>query len=214
MTNRVEEDVPARRLELINKSASPNWAKEYLAAAEVYDFSQDPDDYKVTRQSKATIAGLLIPVSPLDYGKLSDLFTLYTSAFQHYHNGGAQADTPPDLSRLTGVMRSLIEKSTNRYEEEILDFKYISIDPRDYTIFTAPHVDVPVVCIHTRPERCWFLGILKFAGALGLSLGRMRVMRPDDNGMYPVTIRTKWRALTNKVKQEEVRDAYRRLIQD
>ncbi|KKM71693.1 hypothetical protein LCGC14_1427990, partial [marine sediment metagenome] len=44
------------------------------------------------------------------------------------------------------------------------------------------------------------------------SLGRMRVMRPTDQGVYPVTIRTKWRALTNKVKQEEVRDAYRRLI--
>ncbi len=190
-----------------------NWSKEYLATSEVYDFSQDPDDYRVTRQSKVTIGGLLIPVSPLDYGKLSDLFTLYAMAFQHYRNGGSQSDTPQDLGRLSGTMRALIEKSTNRFEEEIPEFKYVSIDPRDYTIFTAPNVDVPVVCIHTRPERCWFLGVMRFEGALGLSLGRMRVMKPTEAGTFEVKLRTKWRALTNKVKQEEVRDAYQRLIQ-
>ena len=184
------------------------WAKEYLATSEVYDFSQDPDDYRVTRQSKVTIGGLLIPVSPLDYGKLSDLFTLYRDAFTYYRNGG----TTPYSNRITGTMRALIEKASNRAEETVTDFKYISIDPRDYTIFTAPNVDMPVVCIHTRPERCWFLGVMRFEGALGLSLGRLRVMKPTDKGVYPITLRTKWRALTNKVKQEEVRDAYQRLV--
>jgi hypothetical protein len=106
----------------------------------------------------------------------------------------------------------MLKRAASRTTENP-DFTYISVDPRDYTIFTAPHVELPIISIHTRPERCWFLGIITFEGALGLSLGRMRVMRPTDKGMYPVTIRTKWRALTNKVKQEEVRDAYQRLIQ-
>jgi hypothetical protein len=193
-----------------------DWAKEYLAAAKVYDFSQDPDDFRVTRQSKVTIGGLLVPVSEDDRQRLDRLNLHYRVLFR-YFRARAQFTSSrgvPALASglsLTATMQAMLQRSASRAEEEP-DFSYISIDPRDYTIFTSPHVPVPVVCIHTRPERCWFLGVLRFEGALGLSLGRMRVMRPNENGMYPVTIRTKWRALTNKVKQEEVRDAYRRLI--
>ena len=186
------------------------WAEEYLAASQVTDMAKDPDDYRVTRQSEVSIGGLLVPVSLTgeDRATLGVLFRDYHRAYQMHCQG--LHDTNP---RLTATMRAMMERAVARNDGPIPGFDYISIDPRDYTIFSSLHVDVPVVCIHTRPERCWFLGILKFESALGLSLGRMRVMRPNDKGMYPVTIRTKWRALTNKVKQEEVRDAYRRLLQ-
>ena len=186
-----------------------NWADEYLAASQVTDMAKDPDDYRVTRQSKVTIGGLLVPVGDTDRRRLTRLFDAYGMAHRLYTKG----DFNPSGGMLTATMHALVKRAASRSNGSPEGWTYISIDPRDYTIYTAPHVDVPIVCIHTRPERCWFLGILRFEGALGLSLGRMRVMRPNDKGMYPVTIRTKWRALTNKVKQEEVRDAYRRLIQ-
>ena len=190
-----------------------NWADEYLAASQVTDMAKDPDDYRVTRQSKVTIGGLLVPVNYIDRVRLEKLFNEYELVAGLHARDLHQEARDAAGYALTATMQRMMERSAARTKDEDPDFKYISIDPRDYTIFNAPHVDVPVVCIHTRPDRCWFLGILKFEGALGLSLGRMRVMRPNDKGMYPVTIRTKWRALTNKVKQEEVRDAYRRLIQ-
>ena len=191
-----------------------NWAAEYLAAAQVTDMAKDPDDYRVTRQSKVTIRGLLVPVgqraTTLSYDHpLDRLFNLCGVAFEYYRSAAVD---PRRFRDLTATMKAAVKRAAAR-SAATPDFNYISIDPRDYTIFSAPHVEVPVVCIHTRPERCWFLGVLRFEGALGLSLGRMRVMRSTDKGVYPVTIRTKWRALTNKVKQEEVRDAYRRLIQ-
>jgi len=190
----------------------PDWASEYQAAFPVIDLARDPDDFRVTRQSKVTIGGLLVPVTPWDRSRLDKLYELYAGAFDYYRRGGHD---PRGFGGLTATMQAMIERSAIRArfrDEVLLASEWISIDPRDYTVFEAPQVETPVVCIHTRPERCWFLGILKFESALGLSLGRMRVMRPTDKGMYPVKIRTNWRALTNKVKQEEVRDAYQRLI--
>ena len=194
------------------------WAREYLAAAQVTDLARDPNDYRVTRQSAVTINGLLVPVSAGEYWRIKALFKDYGAAFSDNYMHGQYTQK---FTGLTATMQVLIARAARRgigkkdlkAGAESFGFHYISIDPRDYTLFTAPHVDVPVVSIHTRPERCWFLGLLKLEGALGLSLGRMRVMRPTKQGVYPVTIRTKWRALTNKVKQEEVRDAYRRLTQ-
>lgn len=188
------------------------WAREYLAAALVTDMARDPDDYRVTRQSKVTIGGLLVPVSMEDGTMMSNLHRAYEQAFRYCRYGLWGSDQAWALPQLTGAMHKMIKQSATRTSEDVPDFSYISIDPQDYTVFTAPHVELPIISINTRPERCWFLGIIQFEGALGLSLGRMRVMRPNDKGMYPVTIRTKWRALTNKVKQEEVRDAYQRLI--
>ena len=184
------------------------WAEEYLAAAQVFDFDRDPDDYRVTRQSEVSIAGLLVPVGLMDSSRLDALFEEYKGAFRFFR----QAPEGRWLGPLTATMQVMLRRGAARAKGEP-DFSYISLDPRDYTTFSDPEIgDLTVIRINTRPERCWFLGILKFEGALGLSLGRMRVMRPTDQGVYPVTIRTKWRALTNKVKQEEVRDAYRRLI--
>ena len=184
------------------------WADEYLAATQVFDFAQDPDDYRVTRQSAVSIAGLLVPVAKVDGLRLGNLFVSYEEAFQL----NREARDTSGFHNLTATMQVMLRRGAAR-AKEIPDFNYISIDPRDYSTFSCPDIgDLTVISIHTRPERCWFLGILRFESALGLSLGRMRVMRPNDKGMYPVTIRTKWRALTNKVKQEEVRDAYRRLI--
>ena len=184
------------------------WADEYLAAARVTDLARDPDDFRVTRQSKATIGGLLVPVNKEAGRKLQSLFTAFELAFGLYQRGVFDSRNP----RLTATMEATLRRSASHTKDARPWFDYISLDPRDYTIFTAPDIPVPVVSIHTRPERCWFLGVLRFEGALGLSLGRLRVSRPTEQGVYPVTIRTKWRALTNKRKQEEVRDAYQRLI--
>ena len=189
----------------------PDWTNELLAAAQVVDLARDPDDFRVTRQSKVTIGGLLVPVSDLDGAGLDFLFGLYAGTYNYYRRGGTD---PRGYGGITATMEAMMKRSAARFKGVPPDFSYISIDPRDYTTFSAPDIgDLTVISIHTRPERCWFLGILKFESALGLSLGRMRVMRPTDKGLYPVTIRSNWRALTNKVKQEEVRDAYRRLIQ-
>ena len=190
--------------------SGPDWAAEYLAARQVADLARDPDDFRVTRQSAVTVSGLLMSVSVTDDLILGGLFGSYEAVYRYYRQG-KKVEGVGGFENLTATMRAMIDRAAWR-AKTMPDFNYIPIDPRDYTIFTAPHVDVPVVCVHTRPERCWFLGILKFEGALGLSLGRMRVMRPTKQGVYPVTIRTKWRALTNKKKQEEVRDAYRRLL--
>ena len=190
-----------------------SWAEEYLAASLVIDMAKDPDDFRVTRQSEVSVAGLLVPVAKADVRRLESLFMAYETAFQLCREGYLISDT-----NLTATMCVLLRRAAERTKAPLdsppmLGGKYITLDPRDYTTFSCPGIgDLTVISIHTRPERCWFLGILRFEGALGLSLGRMRVMRPNDKGMYPVTIRTKWRALTNKVKQEEVRDAYQRLI--
>ncbi|KKK91260.1 hypothetical protein LCGC14_2714730 [marine sediment metagenome] len=194
---------------LSGQTYGTDWAAEYLAASQVTDMAKDPDDYRVTRQSKVTIGGLLVPVGRADTARLNILFQLHVAAFAYCRNWG---ETVSFDSALSATMQTAIKRAAAR-TQDTPDFNYISIDPRDYTIFNAPHVEVPIVCIHTRPKRCWFLGVLRFGGALGLSLGRMRVIRPNENGMYPITIRTKWRALTNRVKQQEVRSAYRRLIQ-
>ena len=187
----------------------PDWTDEYQAAFPVIDFAKNPDDFRVTRQSKVTIGGLLVPVSNKDWATLGSLFALYEGAFDYFRRGGKDLRA---YYQLTATMQAMLGRAAARSKGEP-DFSYISLDPRDYTTYSAPDIgDLTVISIHTRPERCWFLGILKFESALGLSLGRMRVMRPTAKGMYPVTIRTNWRALTNNKKQEAVRDAYRRLI--
>ncbi len=193
-----------------------DWASEYQAAFPVIDFAKNPDDFRVTRQSKVTIGGLLVPVSEEDREWLDKLFYEYELIFGLHCRALHQEARDASGYMLTATMHRMMERAAARTDDPNADptFDYISIDPRDYTTFSAPDIgDLTVISIHTRPERCWFLGILKFESALGLSLGRMRVSRPTDKGMYPVTIRTNWRALTNKVKQEEVRSAYQRLIQ-
>ena len=195
-------------------SDGSDWAEEYLAADQTSDLARDPNDFRVTRQSEVTVNGLLVPVSETDRQRFNNLWLRYLIAFDCFRKG---RPVPTHCTeRLTATMVVMLRRAAFRAGKEprsITQFDYISIDPRDYTIFTAPGVPLPVVSIHTRPERCWFLGYVRFEGALGLSLGRMRVSRPTEAGLYPVTIRTKWRALTNKKKQEEVRDAYQRLIQ-
>ena len=172
-----------------------DWAREYEAASLVTDLARDPDDFRVTRQSAVTAGGVLVPFREEDQGQLTALFAAYEYVFALYRQGdGGRAR---GVTILTGMMRKMIEHAAGRASEPPSAFEYISLDPRDYTIFKAPRVETPVISIHTRPERCWFLAVLRFPGfALGESLGRMRVMAPTEQGVYPVTIRTKWRGLT------------------
>ncbi|KKM66954.1 hypothetical protein LCGC14_1475990 [marine sediment metagenome] len=214
-------------------SGVPDWAAEYLAASMTMDMTRDPDDPLVTRQSKVSINGLLFPLAEEDENQLIRLFRVYEGLFQvarliasdeRRHvlpNGdlglGGDPVPIPNSLILTGRMRQMILRAEKRSRgKDVEAFTYISIDPQDYTIFSCHKLkDIPVIKIHTRPDPCWFLGALRFeGGGLGLNMGRMRVTRNrTPAGGYLTTIRTKYRALTNKVKQEEARDAYQRLIQ-
>ncbi len=186
-------------------ASDPTFASEILAAGQTMDLARDPDEPLVTRQSKVSIGGLLFPLTEEDTFQLQYLF----AAYEHlYHGGGA-------YTILTGRMRRMILHAVERSKDrDVGAFTYISLDPQDYTIFSCHLLnDIPVIKIHTRPEACWFLGVMRFTGtALGLNMGRMRVMRPTDKGVYPITLRTKYRALTNKGKEKEAVDVYRRLI--
>ena len=207
----------------INPSDSgvPDWAAEYLAASMTMDMTRDPDDPLVTRQSKVSINGLLFPLAEEDENQLIRLFCIYESLFKVARlNGnlglGGELGPAPSSPLVTGRMRQMILRAEKRSRgKDVEAFTYISIDPQDYTIFSCHKLkDIPVIKIHTRPDPCWFLGTLRFeGGGLGLNMGRMRVARNrTPAGGYLTTIRTKYRALTNKVKQEEAVDAYRRLI--
>ncbi len=195
-----------------------DWAKEYQAVSQVADMARDPDDFRVTRQSKVTLSGVLVPVGDRDKRRLAFLFVQYQEAFNWYRTArghgqrGCGGCSSPECEAITSTMEAMLKRGAVG-TTETPDFNYISLDPRDYTLFMAPDVPLVVVNIHTRPERCWFLAVGLPFEALAMNLGRMRVEKPTDQG-YPVTIRTKWRALTNRVKQQEVRSAYQRLIQN
>ncbi len=187
-------------------SSDPTLPAEILAAGMTTNLARDPDDPLVTRQSKVAIGGLLFPLKEEYDHQLQHLFIAYEDL---YHG-------EDDRKILTGRMRQMILHSVDRAKDkDVGAFTYISLDPQDYTIFSCHLLkDVPVIKIHTRPEACWFIGVMRFDGSgIGLNMGRMRVERnKTPEGAYHVTIRTKYRALTSKILQEEVRDAYRRLI--
>ncbi len=185
--------------------SNDSWAAEYLALSKVYDFAHDPDDPLVTRQSKVRLHGLLFPLNEKYEIQLQNLFAAHDSL---YHGG-------PRHEILTGRMQQMILHAAERSKDkDVGEFTYISLDPQDYTIFSCHMVNVPVVKIHTRPEACWFIGMMRFEGtALGLSMGRMRVERNrTPAGAHLISLRSKYRALTNPVIQQEAVDVYRRLI--
>ena len=113
-----------------------SWADEYLAASQVTDMAKDPDDYRVTRQSKVTIGGLLEPVNREDMNQLDSLFVEYRGAFLFHCRTGEGRWLSPIL---TTTMKATIKRAAYR-AKEFPTFDYISVDPRDYTIFNAPHV--------------------------------------------------------------------------
>ncbi|KKL63836.1 hypothetical protein LCGC14_2171170, partial [marine sediment metagenome] len=121
------------------------WAEEYLAAAQVFDFDRDPDDYRVTRQSEVSIAGLLVPVGLMDSSRLDALFEEYKGAFRFFR----QAPEGRWLGPLTATMQVMLRRGAARAKGEP-DFSYISLDPRDYTTFSDPEIgDLTVIRINT-----------------------------------------------------------------
>ena len=201
----VNSSKPINSCESRLSDSKDSWAAEYLALAQIYDFAHDPDDPLVTRQSKVSLYGLLFPLKEKYELQLQTLFTAHESL---YHGG-------PPHEILTGRMQQMILHAAERSKDkDVGAFTYISLDPQDYTIFSYHKVNVPVVKIHTRPEACWFMGMMRFEGsALGLSMGRMRVERNrTPAGAHLISLRSKYRALTNPAIQQEAVDAYRRLI--
>lgn len=192
------------------------WADRWLAANQVTDMRSDPAESKLTVQTEEAGSGVLVPVSKIDNQELRNLLLIQREAFWRLQEGNPLNNALFD--KLTSTMRALLSQATNRNKEG-RPFRYIPIAPRDYTIYNAPHVEVPVICIHTKPERSWFLMMVElttmagqFNGAFGAQLGRIRVYPATDQGVFPFNIRTNWRALTNKKKLKEVKDAYQRLI--
>ena len=190
---------------------SMSWADEYLAACQVTDMAKDPDDYRRTVQSAVTVGGVLIPGDEGDRLILEEMFRDYEATF-HLYRWGLDGHVK-SVPNLTAMMKKMIKRSAKAAKDPPLEFAYISLDPRDYTMFVAPRVESSIIEIHTRPDRCLFLAVLCYDGlAMGETFGRMRVKRPTEQGVYPIEIRTRWRALTNKIKQEKMRHAYQRLI--
>ncbi len=205
--NEENSSKPRTTYESVIPNPDPTLAAEILAAGSTMDLSRDPDDPRRTRVSKVTINGVLHPFGEGDIDRLESLFMAFNS---YYHDPSAR---PPILS---GRMRQTIENTVERTAEKgytVQEYTYLSIDPGDYTIFEYHRLTLPVIKIHTRPEAAWFLGQMGFdSAALGMNMGRLRVMKRTEAGVYPVLLRTKYRSLTDKVKQQEAVDAYRRLI--
>ena len=127
-------DTPHAHNTLFGQVSGSNWTNELLAAAQVVDLARDPADFRVTRQSKVTIGGLLVPVSKGDREGLDRLFARYQTAFERYQTEGYLYSRP---NGLTATMDAMMRRCAAR-AKETPDFSYISIDPRDYTTFSAP----------------------------------------------------------------------------
>jgi hypothetical protein len=97
-----------------NEIPTPDWAREYEATAQVTDLARDPEDYRVSRQSKVAVSGVMIPVTQTDKDRLEYLFYMYASAFTYYVKGR----DPPWLRAfgggLTAAMVALIKRSAKR----------------------------------------------------------------------------------------------------
>lgn len=189
-----------------------DWADRYLAAKQVIDMRADPAESKLTVQTEEAGSGVLVPVGRYDMLKLKGLYLSYWAAFLYLRKGGSHQQGFP---KLTSTMWATL----NQAKHTPAKFKYITIAPRDYTIYTAPHVEVPIISIHTKPERSWFLVVKRGdllngvpIAAWGAQLGRMRVYPATDQGVFPFNIRTNWRALIDTKKLKEVQGAYWRLV--
>ncbi len=168
----------------------PDYLDELLAVHNVIDLAANPNDYRRTVQSQVTIFGLLIPlVNGASLDKLFGVAEGYLQDPNHFNR-----------NLMSAAMRIILDRVRSRGSTpSTLD--YLNISPQDYAIHNADDPPARVVAIHTRPEKSWFLALLKYQLALGESLGRMRVFRGIEQvgGVaYPVTIRTKWRALTDQ----------------
>ncbi|KKL16598.1 hypothetical protein LCGC14_2493930 [marine sediment metagenome] len=104
------------------------WADEYLAASLVTDMAKDPDDFRVTRQSKVDFSGLLVPISSGDTEHLEALFLQNQAAFQCARDGESLRDKFP---LLTATMRTRLERASVRSKGSVPSFDYISLDPQD-----------------------------------------------------------------------------------
>ena len=178
-----------------------DYLDELLNAGRVLDLTADPDAYRRTVQTKATISGALVP---LLNGPLLD--GTFDAAEEYLHRPRGW----PTMRLLSGKMQQILDRA--RRHKVPGEVKYLAFEPAEYTIYHAEDPQTRVFSLHTRPEPSWFLPVLDYTLAFGEGLGRMRVERavPVEGGavVYPVTIRTKWRALTNQRVIKELKDRW------
>ncbi|KKL77038.1 hypothetical protein LCGC14_2038890 [marine sediment metagenome] len=169
---------------------SHDYLDELLAVSQVLDLGANPADYRRTVQTKAGITGVLVPL--VNGEALEETFAA-AETYLHQPKGW------PTMRLLSGKMRQILDRARARKPTEM---KYLSFEPAEYTVYHAQDPAVRVFSLHTRPEPSWFLPVLDYALAFGETLGRMKVecSVPVEGGgvVYPVTIRTKWRALTDQ----------------
>ena len=205
--------VPLPKPTLITRATiERTWVKDYLdellAAGQVLDLAVDPVAARRSIQSKARMAGVLVPLMGAEH-----LWKLFGAAEDYL-------DTPYHHNKnlLTGKMRSILDQVRRR--GKVPDkLEYLSIDPQDYTIYHAAEpAGARVVALHTKPEWSWFLLLCEYHPVLGESYGRMRVMpaieplldqHPERAPIHPVTIRTTWRALTNQRVIKRLKEEYK-----
>ncbi len=183
--------------------AMVDYLDELLAIRGVIDLAANPDAYRRTIQSKATVSGVLVPlVGAPNLWKLFGVAEAYLQDPNHFNR---------DL--LTGKMRTILDRVRER-EQVPTDLEYLTFDPQDYTVYHSIEPACRVICLHTRPERAWFLPVLDYGLTFGESLGRMRVYYARLESAkrplaHPVVIRTKWRALTDQRVIKELKDVWR-----
>lgn len=179
---------------------SGDYLAELLAIQGVTDLAADPATFRRSIQSKATISGVLVPLV-----NVSTLWKLFGVA-----EGYLQSPFHFNRDLLTGKMRQILDRVRER-EKAPTELEYLTFDPQDYTIHHTEELPGRVICLHTKPERSWFLPVLEYGLAFGEKLGRMRVYQVHQTGenlVHPVTIRTTWRALTNQRVIKALRETW------
>ena len=168
-----------------------DYLDELLNASRVLDLAVNPDASRRTVQSRTTISGVLVP---LDTVSCISLDATFSAA------GGYLRNPTTNQRALTGVMRSILDRVLEHGPPPD-NLKYLNFSPQDYTVHNSEDPPARVFNLHTRPYKSWFLALVDYQLVLGESLGRMRVFRPVEHGthtVYPMVIRTTWRALTNQ----------------
>lgn len=196
--------VPYTLLALDFFGVSIDYLDELLAVSRVTDLSASPDAYRRTVQSQVTISGVLIPlINATNLDKMFGVAEDYLCDPNHFNR---------DL--LSATMRTILDRA-RAHNPPPTTLEYLNISPQDYTIHNAADPPVRVMTIHTRPEQSWFLALMDYQLVLGESLGRMRVFRAVEQGghcVYPIVIRTKWRALTNQRVIKRLRDVWQDVV--
>lgn len=196
--------------------ASERWVRDPL----------DRGRAEVVRDSAA--AGALFPLSAEDRDRLLVYAEAYWKDVMYGHQlllrlGLQGSGNPSKEARaaldITGLTAKHVERVLRTAHHKITPAKrvlpeYLSFDPRDYEIKVVEGAErLVAVGLKILPETAWFAGAFSGGGlGLGEKLGRMIVVFPDLAATYfPVSLRSTWRRLRDRVRERQILDVDRGL---